>query len=247
MPTARFDPPIDAASLFARNGQRKYLNADERMRLLAVTETLEPAERLFVLMLFYTGARISEVLNLARVSANLGDLSVAVVTLKRRSFSVRELPLPDRLVAELDQTFQITAAQQSDDQSVALRRMWPWSRTTGYRVVKAAMAAARIAGLQACPKGLRHGFGVAAIRAGVPVTILQKWMGHASIRTTAIYTAICGPEEREFAAKLWHNVARSVAGQQADLSAVPISSKRFSCRPTMRSRKPERVSFVAAP
>ena len=36
------------------------------------------------------------------------------------------------------------------------------------------------------PKGLRHGFGVNAIEKGIQLNMLQKWMGHADMKTTAI-------------------------------------------------------------
>ncbi|CAM5194064.1 Phage integrase family protein OS=Bosea thiooxidans OX=53254 GN=SAMN05660750_03249 PE=4 SV=1 [Bosea thiooxidans] len=53
------------------------------------------------------------------------------------------------------------------------------------------------------PKALRHGFAVAAFQAGVPPHLVQKWMGHASMRTTAIYGDVSGPDERMFAEKMW--------------------------------------------
>ncbi len=65
------------------------------------------------------------------------------------------------------------------------------------------MAAAQVHHLQACPKGLRHGFAVNAVRCGVPVTLLQKWMGHADLAVTRIYTDVSGPDEREIAARMW--------------------------------------------
>ena len=39
----------------------------------------------------------------------------------------------------------------------------------------------------ACPKGLRHGFGIRAAGYNVPTNLIQRWMGHASPTTTAIY------------------------------------------------------------
>jgi site-specific recombinase XerD len=33
--------------------------------------------------------------------------------------------------------------------------------------------------------------------------MLQKWMGHADIRTTAIYANAVGAEELELAGKMW--------------------------------------------
>ena len=65
------------------------------------------------------------------------------------------------------------------------------------------MARANIRGLQASPKGLRHGFGVHAVQSGVPLNLVQKWLGHAQLSTTAIYTNAVGPEEYAIAEKMW--------------------------------------------
>jgi integrase len=65
------------------------------------------------------------------------------------------------------------------------------------------MAQAGIAGLHATPKGLRHGFGIKAVVSQVPLNMLQKWLGHAQMTTTAIYTAAIGPEEKQIAQKMW--------------------------------------------
>jgi integrase/recombinase XerD len=32
---------------------------------------------------------------------------------------------------------------------------------------------------------------------------VQRWLGHASLRTTAIYADVMGPDERAFAARMW--------------------------------------------
>jgi site-specific recombinase XerD len=37
----------------------------------------------------------------------------------------------------------------------------------------------------------------------VPLTLTQRWLGHARISTTAIYTELCGPEELAFASQFW--------------------------------------------
>jgi hypothetical protein len=74
-------------------------------------------------------------------------------------------------------------------------RLWPWSRMTGWRAVHAVMAAAGLKGVPASPKGLRHGFGVAAVTAGIPLNLVQKWLGHAQLSTTAVYANAVGAEE----------------------------------------------------
>jgi integrase/recombinase XerD len=82
-------------------------------------------------------------------------------------------------------------------------RLWHWSRTTGSRRGKKIMAEARIAGPPAMPTGLRHGFGVKAFQSKVPPHLVRRWLGHASLRTTAIYGDVVGPDERAFAARMW--------------------------------------------
>jgi site-specific recombinase XerD len=65
------------------------------------------------------------------------------------------------------------------------------------------MERAEIVGPQASPKGLRHGYGIHAVRSGVQLHMLQKWMGHASMTTTAIYVNAVGDEELEIADRMW--------------------------------------------
>ena len=47
---------------------------------------------------------------------------------------------------------------------------------TGWRAVHDVMMAARLEGPHASQKGLRHGFGVAVVSAGIPLSMVQKWL-----------------------------------------------------------------------
>lgn len=48
-----------------------------------------------------------------------------------------------------------------------------------------------------------HGFGVNAVQSGVPLSLVQKWLGHAQLSTTAIYANAIGPEEYAIAERMW--------------------------------------------
>ncbi len=76
---------------------------------------------------------------------------------------------------------------------------------TGWRKVKAVMAEAGIEGAKATPKGLRHAFGIAANQKGIALNMVQRWLGHADIKTTAIYSEALGTEERNVAKRLWED------------------------------------------
>ena len=64
------------------------------------------------------------------------------------------------------------------------------------------MNGAGVSGKRASPRGFRHAFGVGTLQAGVPLNLVQRWLGHASMEKTAIYADVGGPEERVFAERL---------------------------------------------
>jgi len=192
----------DAAGLYSPAGARKYLNREERTRVLQGMAGLPPDRALFCLTLAWTGARVSEVLALSASSFQTERGIVAIRTLKRRKHHVREVPIPPALMAALDRHFGLTAAEPN-----ALhmdRRLWPWHRVTAWRIIKRVMTCAAISARAASPRGLRHAFGVGTLQAGVPLNLTQRWMGHARMTTTSIYAEVCGAEEEAFAAQFWH-------------------------------------------
>lgn len=78
------------------------------------------------------------------------------------------------------------------------------SRVRVWLIIKDVMIEAKIAdGAYRSPKGLRHGFGVNAAVNGIPLHMLQRWMGHAQLSTTTIYADAIGKEEQDIAAKMW--------------------------------------------
>jgi integrase/recombinase XerD len=188
-------------TLYDRSGGRKYLNASERERFLRILETAPRQISLFCSVLFWSGSRISEALHLTANAIDVDDCAVLLTTLKRRRYVVRQVPLPFSLVRELDREFRLR--QRQGDVRSAADRLWPWSRTTAWRYVKQLMSLAKVSETAAMPKGLRHGFGVAAFQRSVPPHLVQRWLGHASLETTAIYGDVVGREEREFASRIW--------------------------------------------
>ena len=182
--------------MFDRRGGRKYLNEVERHSFLrAAREESDPKRRAFCLALFYTGCRISEGLALLGERVDLSQKSVVFETLKRRRKGMfRAVPIPDSLASLLGEI------RDNTDHST---RLWKMSRPTAYRIVKECMKRAGVTGGMASPKGLRHGFAIACLAQNIPLTTVQKWLGHARLETTAIYLAVSGDEERNLARRLW--------------------------------------------
>jgi integrase len=194
--------PDAGMSLYGSTGSRKYLNAAERRRFTKAALRTSLEVQLFCFVLSLTGGRISEILALTPAAIDLDTGVANIVTLKRRKRGiVRQVPLPRSVLGKLNRTFHLRRSQRDPDS--AYRRIWKWSRTTAWRRIKEVMAAADIRGTHAMPKGLRHGFGVHAFQSLVPPHLVQRWLGHASLRTTSIYGDVIGPEERALAARMW--------------------------------------------
>ena len=190
-------------TLHTSGGARKYLNVAERQRFAAAAETLPPEPRLFCLLLMWSGCRISEGVAITPLAIDRDGGTVAFITLKRRKGSVvRQVPVPAALIGELTNVFDL--AKRERDAHLRAARLWRWSRSSAWRWVKEVMKRAAISGSAAMPKGLRHTFGVAAFQA-VPPHIVQRWLGHASLRTTGIYGDVSGREEHLFAERIWNS------------------------------------------
>lgn len=188
--------------IYDQAGNRKYLTAAERRAFLRATDDMPPELRTFCRVLSYTGARISEVLALTPTRIDAAARLVIVESLKKRRRGVfRAIPLPPSLFEELDRVHRLGDLRVHPE--LASRRIWPWCRTFAWHRIKEAMAAARLIGPQASPKGLRHGFAVTALQGGVPITLVRRWLGHARLSTTEIYADAVGPEEQAIARLLW--------------------------------------------
>lgn len=188
------DNPAGEAGLFDDRGRRKYLTGDERRRFLLVSGRCEARTRALCRLLVYSGCRVSEALQLTRDRLDATTGHVVLRTLKRRKTVYRAVPIPDWLLAEL---LALPLLPEEPD------RVFGWCRQTAWRRVRAVMARAEISGAQAMPKGLRHGFGIATAERNIPGGLVQRWMGHSRLETTAIYQDAAGGEERAFAARLW--------------------------------------------
>ncbi|MFC3053623.1 tyrosine-type recombinase/integrase [Kordiimonas pumila] len=202
-----------ASFSFDIQGNRKYLNQVEWRAFLDAASSAPPEVRVFCFVLAYTGARISEVLALSPARIDFDEKVIVFESLKKRQRGLyRRVPVPTELLQTLDAVYSVRCRQKRS--SSTHKTLWTWCRTTAWTRVKEVMQHAGISGVKATPKGLRHSFGVLAIQAGIPLNMLQKWLGHTHMHTTAIYANALGPEERGFASKLW----RGFSGKKENTS-----------------------------
>tara|TARA_R110002074_G_C12528850_1_gene664744 strand:+ start:103 stop:684 length:582 start_codon:yes stop_codon:yes gene_type:complete len=188
--------------IYDNAGRRKYLTFKEREAFIEATGRFQPEVQTFCLALTYTGARISEILALTPEHIDIEAGVVVLESLKKRRKGVfRAVPVPKHFLHRLEVVHGLKSSQLNSNQCA--ERIWPWGRTTAWMQVKQVMQLVDIAPSQSMPKALRHAFGVGATQKGIPLNIVQKWLGHSRITTTAIYVDAVGEEERTLANNMW--------------------------------------------
>ena len=190
-------------SLYDDAGARKYLTPEERADFLKAAEKMERKARTLCMVLAYSGCRLSEALALTtdRVDMVAGVLTFESLKKRRRGI-YRAVPVPPALLDALDMVHGVREAQGRPGGGQGVK-LWEFGRTTAWRRINEAMNRAGINGAHANPKGLRHAFGVMAIQKGIALNMVQKWLGHADLATTAIYADAIGQEEQVIAARMW--------------------------------------------
>ena len=197
---------LRAISLYTSGGARKYLCGSERVRFYGALEVLErDCERTFCEMIYWTGCRPSEALDLRAVNIDLEERIVVIRSLKKRGAMkgrhYRPVPVPDHFLARLDRVHGLRAARATMDGGE--HRLWAFGRTSAWSYMRAVMIAAGLTGAKACSRGLRHSYGVHAAICGVPESRIKSWLGHESLATTAIYLEMAAHEDREIAERMW--------------------------------------------
>jgi len=133
------------------------------------------------------------VLAITPLPARFEAFRIAGSQLKRLP-RVGEVPIP-LVMAELDAHFGIARRRRS----MRSRQAYGHEGVTGWRIIRVMMLSQIGAGRMS--RGASS-FGVAPC-GRAPLNMVQRWLGHSRLSTTAIYTAACGPEEIAFMRLFW--------------------------------------------
>ena len=177
--------------------QVTFLHFDEVMRLLEQIDVNDEAglrDRSIIELLFSSGLRVSELVNLDRDHINT----------KRREFMVRGKGQKDRPVfisqAAADWVEQYLAARQdtlvplfiSYSKNVEPDTSGDFRRLTARSIQRMVSKYARLAGItkHVSPHTMRHSFATELLMNGADLRSVQSMLGHSNISTTQIYTHV---------------------------------------------------------
>jgi integrase/recombinase XerD len=187
-----FRPDMVACLIRPRKVPRKLpqvLTPAEVCRLLAAVRS--PKYRALFALLYDTGLRITEALNL-----KVGDLdrSRGVIHVHGgKGGKDRLVKLGDRLYGILRAYWQEVRQSQAQEASLSResylfvnRSGGPLSAQIAQRIIKLSALECGLAGW-VTPHTLRHSFATAQMEAGTSLPVLQAQLGHRDISTTQIY------------------------------------------------------------
>ena len=194
----------NSGQLFDLKGKRKYLTQQERILIEKAAEKFPREVRTLIGILIFTGCRISEALALTSDRVDFDEGVIVFESLKKREKGIyRAVPVPPRMLDMLNLVHSVRQTQEGGKRKNKVQ-LWNYSRATAWRRVKEVLDAAGIEqSTKMSPKAFRHGFGVAAVSAGIPLNLVQRWLGHAQLTTTAIYADAVGAEEKKIAERMW--------------------------------------------
>ena len=174
-----------------------YLEENEMQALLNAVE-LNPRngvrDKALLLLLYNTGARVSEIVGL-----NVGDLRLndaAQVKLLGKGMKYRSCPLwPETVGALHDYLKHRTAKDPAAQQFFLNANGSPLTRfgvrhIIGTYATKAKRQCTSIAAKAVNPHTIRHTTAMHLLRAGNDITMVSYWLGHANTNTTHIYVEI---------------------------------------------------------
>lgn len=115
-------------SLHDQYGSRKYLSQDERIRFEQEAFHCDPYTKNFCRLLLWTGARVSEIMNLKASDIDISNQAIIIRTLKQRRNDVfRQIPLERSLIKDLSHLFDLKGLCQTHSTNT----IWPFCKRSG--------------------------------------------------------------------------------------------------------------------
>ena len=164
-----------------------YFTREEAEALVEAAPSY-PTRMAFRIML-RTGLRVSEALSLRRSDLRLNQdppvISIRPEVPGNKARKGREVPIP----ADLLQSLADLASFHSKDRD---RPMLDITRQWVGEPMKRAAVNAGIDPARAHPHAFRHTYGRNCVLRGVPIPVLQQWLGHQSLADTQRYVELAG-------------------------------------------------------
>jgi integrase/recombinase XerD len=158
-------------------------------------------DRALLELLYGTGARVSELIDLSIDDVATLSVDVPILRLRGKGNKERLVPVGKHALSALDiylvRSRPVLAQSGKGSASVFLNaRGGPLSRQSAWAILQETAQKAGLAG-KVSPHTMRHSFATHLLENGADVRVVQELLGHASVTTTQIYTMVTVDQLRE--------------------------------------------------
>ena len=160
-----------------------FFRQEEMERALDDAEDLSQRDELIISLLYQTGMRQAELLNLTDADFDLQQGQVRIFGKRRKE---RIVPIGPKLIEQIKEYLEVrdTEIPRSRDADKFFPNLTKYSL---YTIVRTRMGAVSTLKKHS-PHVLRHTFATTMLDNGADIRTIQTLLGHASISTTQIYT-----------------------------------------------------------
>ncbi|RDD52700.1 recombinase XerC [Nanoarchaeota archaeon NZ13-N] len=168
----------------------KYITFEEFQNILRVVK--KRRDKLILLMLFYTGMRVSELVNLKKEDIMLKEGFIKVYG---KGGKERIVPIPNFLIKELEEYLK----------EVKEEKIFNISTRQIERLVKKYAEKAGIK-KKVTPHVFRHSLATLLLTNGIDIRYIQEILGHSSLSITQIYTHVIPSKLREIYTNIFKEI-----------------------------------------
>lgn len=182
------DPTITVATIKYQPKKREPLTDDELVALKHVCDT--PREKLLISLLFETGCRVSEVVN---IKINDIDMIRKSIVVTGKGNKTRTVYFQSNTKWCIEHYLKWRGEDCSEYLFVLEGKHKVQNKPISVHAVEDSVRELRIASKiknHCIPHTLRHTFATDLLQSGMDVTKIQKLMGHSSISTTMVYADV---------------------------------------------------------
>jgi integrase/recombinase XerD len=180
------DPPPNLTVPRRPMKMPNYLSEKETRGMLEAA-SIDPANRVIVLLLAHTGMRVSELCNLKTEDV---DLDSSIIRIRSgKGDKDRIVLIPAEVSEELRPYYLERLTDRKCPYFLRSRRGSRFDTSTVERRIRQIASQAGIV-RRVTPHVLRHTFATTILRNGGDIRFIQQLLGHASVATTQIYTHV---------------------------------------------------------
>ena len=180
----------------SENGEIKYLKKQEWLRLLESVDNYR--DKLIVKLLYSTGMRVGELTRLKVEDIDFHERFIHIPAENTKTNTARTVIVPKEVLSDVSaylSAFRNTSRTRRNAPRINNHPLFNLHRSV--ESSKSSRNTLKRANIEASPHTLRHTHIVHALLDRIPITAVQKQVGHKKLTTTQIYSNLAPEQVRE--------------------------------------------------